>query len=107
MKISELFEPEPARWGLRGDPFLWRAMSEHLAETDLPDQPEEAGRLLHAAFAELTGVDLVADSPPSVYLERYAHGGMSSGMICLDTWRQQLMPMLIERATGVARDQAR
>ena len=37
MKVSELFEPEPARWGLRGDPFLWRAMSEQLAWTELPD----------------------------------------------------------------------
>jgi hypothetical protein len=29
---------------------------------------------------------------------RLAHGGMSSGMISLDTWRQQLMPILVERA---------
>jgi hypothetical protein len=33
-----------------------------------------------------------------VYREQYAHGGMSSGMISLDTWRQRLMPMLAERA---------
>jgi hypothetical protein len=81
-------------------------MSEQLAGTELPDTPEEAGRLLHAAFAELAGVDLVADSSSTVYRERYAHGGMSSGMISLDTWRQQLMPMLIERATGFARGEA-
>jgi hypothetical protein len=73
-------------------------MSEHLADTDLPDGPEEAGRLLHAAFTELAGVDLAADPAPSVYREQYAHGGMSSGWICLDTWRQRLMPLLIERA---------
>ncbi len=106
MKVSELFDPEPARWGLRGDPFLWRAMSEQLAWTELPDTPEQAGRLLHAAFAELAGVDLVADAASSVYRERFAHGGMSSGMICLDTWRQKLMPLLIERAAGFARGEA-
>jgi hypothetical protein len=33
-----------------------------------------------------------------VYLEQYAHGGMSSGMISLEAWRQRLMPMLVERA---------
>jgi hypothetical protein len=94
-----LFEPEPGQWGLRGDPHLWRAMSERLAGTDLPDTPEEAGRLLHAVFTELAGVDLVADPAPSVYREEYAHGGMVS----LDTWRQELMPMLMQRAAEYAR----
>ena len=103
MKASELFEPPPAQWGLRGDPHLWRAMSEHLAETELPGTSAEAGRLLHLTFAELTGVDLAADRSQSVYREQYAHGGMSSGMICLDTWRQELMPLLLERAAGLAR----
>jgi hypothetical protein len=55
-------------------------------------------RLLHAAFRELTGSDLTSDPASSVYREQYAHGGMSSGMISLDTWRQRLMPMLFERA---------
>jgi NADPH:quinone reductase-like Zn-dependent oxidoreductase len=53
------------------------------------------------AFTELAGVDLVANPARSVYQEEYAHGGMSSGMICLDTWRQQ--PMLIGRAERLAR----
>ena len=34
----------------------------------------------------------------SAYREQYARGGMSSGMISLDAWRQRLMPMLAERA---------
>jgi hypothetical protein len=101
MKASVLFDPEPRRWGLRGDPHLWEAMRERLAGTDLPETAEEAAGLLRAAFAELAGVDL-ADPAPSVYREQYAHGGMSSGMICLDTWRQKLMPMLVERATALA-----
>lgn len=103
MKASELFEPEPQQWGLRGEPYLWRAMSEYLAETELPGTLAETGRLLQLAFTELAEVDLVADPAQWVYLDRYAHGGMSSGMICLDTWRQELMPMLIERAGGFTR----
>ena len=39
-----------------------------------------------------------SDPASTAYLEQYAHGSMSSGMISLDTWRQQLMPMLFERA---------
>jgi hypothetical protein len=56
--------------------------------------------LLHAGFTELAGVDLASDRMPSVYREQYAHGGMSSGMISLDTWRQKLIPMLVERRSA-------
>jgi len=46
----------------------------------------------------VAGTDLASDPAASVYLEQYAHGGMSSGMISLEAWRQRLMPMLVERA---------
>lgn len=98
MKLSALFDPEPDTWGLRGDPHLWRALREHLTGIDLPASASEVTSILHAAFSELTSVDLATDPAPSAYQERYAHGGMSSGMISLDTWRQRLMPMLAERA---------
>ncbi len=38
---------------------------------------------------------------PEVCLEQYAHGGMSSGMISLDAWRQRLMPLLAGRARAL------
>lgn len=98
--MSALFDPEP-RWGLRGDPHVWRAMRERLADQDIPASPEELDRLLHTAFRELVGTDLARDPAPSVYQEQYAHGGLSSGMISLDTWRQKLMPLLAERARAL------
>ena len=98
MRVSDLFEPEPETWGLRGDPHLWRALRAHLAGQDVPAPVGELPSLLHAAFRELTGTDLTSDPASSVYREQYARGGMSSGMISLDTWREQLMPMLFERA---------
>ena len=98
VRVSDLFGPEPETWGLRGDPHLWRALRAHLAGQDLPASADELASLLHAAFRELTGSDLTSDPASSVYREQYAHGGMSSGMISLDTWRQRLMPMLFERA---------
>jgi hypothetical protein len=97
-KMAELFDPEPETWGLRGDPYLWRALREHLCATDVPASAGEAVSLLHAAFRELMGHDLASNTTPSVYQAQYAHGGMSSGMISLDTWRQRLMPLLAERA---------
>jgi hypothetical protein len=96
--MSALFDPEPRRWGLRGDPHLWSALRDHLRDREIPAAQAEVVGLLHAAFSELVGVDLAGDPAPSVYRERFAHGGMSSGMICLDTWRQRLIPMLAERA---------
>jgi hypothetical protein len=103
MKLSALFDPEPRSWGLRGDPYVWQALREHLSGTDMPASADEVVSLLHEAFSELVGIDLAADPSPSVYCERYAHGGMSSGMVHLDTWRQQLIPLLTERARTLAR----
>jgi hypothetical protein len=98
MNLAELFDPEPARWGLRGDPHVWRALRCHVDGRDVPASADEVIDLLYAAFREVTGVDLAADGAPSAYREQFAHGGMSSGMISLDTWRDRLMPLLAERA---------
>jgi hypothetical protein len=98
MKVATLFDPEPPTWGFRGDPYLWRALREHLAEVDMPSTSSELISVLHAAFRELAGVDLASDPASWVTREQYAHGGMSSGMISLDTWRTSLMPLLVERA---------
>jgi predicted kinase len=96
--MAVLFDPEPRTWGLRGDPHLWRALREHLSGVGIPPSADAVPGLLRAAFRELTGVDLASDPASSVCLAQYAHGGMSSGMISLDTWRQRLMPLLAERA---------
>jgi hypothetical protein len=96
--MAVLFHPEPNTWGLRGDPYLWRAMRKRLGDQPMPGSADEVARLLHAAFEELTGADLASDPADHVYRQEYAHGGMSSGMISLDTWRQELMPALVQRA---------
>jgi hypothetical protein len=84
MRVSALFDPEPQTWGLRGDPYLWRALRAHLAGQDIPTSPGGLTSLLHQAFRELAGVDLASDPAASAYLEQYAHGGMSSGTISLE-----------------------
>jgi hypothetical protein len=96
--MSALFDPEPTAWGLRGDPHLWSALREHLSATDMPASVSEAVSILHQAFRELVGVDLTRDGVGSVYREQFAYGGMSSGMVSLDAWRQHLMPLLADRA---------
>ncbi|MFF2197690.1 hypothetical protein [Streptomyces sp. NPDC058157] len=103
-KMSELFDPAPpVRWGLRGDPHVWEALRGALSGTDVPPSAEAVAALLRATFEELVEVDLHGEPAPHVYRERYAHGGMSGGMVHLDTWRQRLLPLLVERA-GRPRD---
>jgi hypothetical protein len=97
--VAVLFDPEPDTWGLRGDPYLWRALRKRLANEPMPGSPDKLARVLRATFEELTGTALADDSAEDIYREEFAHGGMSSGMISLETWRRQLVPTLVQRAT--------
>jgi len=96
--MADLFEPEPHRWGLRGDPFVWSALRERLSGTYLPPSAGEAESLLYATFNRLVAVDLATETVSSVYREEFAHGGMSSGHVSMEVWRAVLMPLLVERA---------
>jgi hypothetical protein len=99
--LSDLFDPEPQEWGLRGDPWVWRAMRDHLTGTYLPPSPGEIAKMLYAAFDRVAAVDLAVEVEPSVYREQFAHGGMSSGYVSLDAWRSRLMPLLIDRGLAL------
>jgi hypothetical protein len=59
----------------------------------------EAGSSTASALGELTGTALADESPEHICREEFAYGGMSSGMISLETWRRQLVPTLVQRAT--------
>ena len=100
MKVSALFEPEPGRWGLRGDRHLWHALRLHLAGEDLPGTVDEVMGLVAAAFGELAGADLATDHEEMTYREQYARAGLSSGWISLSAWRERLMPLIAERAAA-------
>ena len=99
LTLAVLFDPEPATWGLRGDPYLWRALRKRLADEPMPGSPDDVARVLHATFEELTGTALADDSAEHIHRGEFAHGGMSSGMISLETWRRQLVPARVQRAT--------
>lgn len=98
MTMGELFDPAPAQWGLRGDPYAWAAVREHLALTPVPAHDHEVQDLLFQAFLMEVGVDLRTAGDDHVYREEFAHGGMSGGHIHLPTWRERLVPLLVDRA---------
>ena len=93
--VGELFDSEPIQWGFRGDPYLWRELREKLRTTELPSEEAQFRRLLENAFWEATGEAL--SFCDFIIIERFAHGGMSSGGINGEFWRQKGFPLVIER----------
>lgn len=93
--ISALFSPEPSRWGLRGDPYLWSEMAEQFQGVPFPETSLELCSVLEDAFLRLTGHPVTY--PKHFRVDRYAHGGMSSGGIATEFWRERGIPLLLSR----------
>ena len=94
--ISVLFLPEPLQWGLRGDPFLWRDMAQAFEGVAVPDTVEEFKQMLEAMFLRLAGQPMNTDES-SVFVERYSHGGMSSGRVSYEFWERNGFALLLSR----------
>lgn len=93
--FAALFEPEPSRWGLRGDPHLWREMRAHLEGTPILGTDAQLGAHLAAAFAHLTGRPL--ETAGSIRVERFPRSGMSGGQVSPSWWRETGLPLLVSR----------
>ena len=94
-KASTLFDPEPTSWGLRGDPYFWRYLKEKLASVGMPTGPDALERFIRHEHLKLSGKELTMSS--MAYVERFAHGGMSSGGISGHWWTETGIPLLRER----------
>jgi hypothetical protein len=103
--FSALFKPPPDQWGLRGDPFLWRAMARVLSGSTFPRTEVQLIGLVETAFERLTGSRLPDENSTSeddsIYVKRYARGGMSSGQISLKFWRGSALPLLRSRYINI------
>ncbi len=95
MSVSDLFSDPLLGWGLRGDPYLWSALQSDFDRVPIPDTDSEFEAILHRQIAEHLGQSL--DSGESVYVEKFAHGGMSSGQVSLEYWRETALPLLLHR----------
>ncbi|ACU75034.1 hypothetical protein Caci_6180 [Catenulispora acidiphila DSM 44928] len=95
--IADLFDPEPATWGLRGDPYVWRSLRTMLAKRVLPTSERDLVEILRSSFRWTTGNDLQDQTTDRIYREELARGGMSSGQVDLEIWRNVLLPLLVER----------
>lgn len=90
-----LFEENLLGWGLRGDPHLWNKMKDFSQTVLLPPSEEELIGVLYQLFELLTGKPIT--TVEKFYVDKYAHGGMSSGYIDGQHWQKQIFPALIEK----------
>lgn len=95
LKASALFSTPPSQWGLRGDPFLWREMREYFRSLPVDVMYEGLQETIEKAFIELTGHDMAGEE--SFFIERFSHGGMSSGHIDPESWRTTIVDVLASR----------
>lgn len=96
--IGTLFDDEPVQWGLRGDPWLWRALAERLTDAPPPDDRGSLDAALRRAFAAEVGRTVTSVLEDTVAVPRFAHGGMSSGIVSLPWWRDVGLPRLLDRS---------
>ena len=98
MTLLTVFHTEPSQWGLRGDPYLWREMKDLLGPHPYPETEEDFLTLLEHTYEQITGSSLENQSSKyAVFIERYDHGGMSSGRVSPQFWIETGIPLLLAR----------
>ncbi|WP_156945968.1 hypothetical protein [Roseicyclus elongatus] len=95
LTLKELFIPRLDQWGYRGDPYLWDDIQRELQDKPLPGSVDELADVLVHVFRRLVGVDLALLERK--YLEEYSYGGISSGMVSGQFWRERGFPILLDR----------
>jgi hypothetical protein len=92
--LSLIFERKPSQWGMRGDPFMWDELQEKCVGESLDLDEDGIVMMVCDHFKAITGKALTYDA--EAYVEKYAHGGMSSGQVCGMFWMARGIPLLID-----------
>lgn len=95
VRVQETFDERPHQWGLRGDPYLWEELEKSLMNLFPAKSTDEFILLLESEFLRMVGVPISHNE--DVYVEKFAHGGMSSGYVCLSFWRNIGFPKLKQK----------
>jgi hypothetical protein len=70
-------------------------MQATLSEHAWPASADEFQWLLEQTYTQLTGTPISRRT--SIFVERYSHGGMSSGLVSPEFWRETAIPLLLDR----------
>lgn len=94
--VSCIMEPAPEQWGLRGDPFFWEELRQHFDKIPMPYDEWHLTLDIYRLFSQVTNGEWLSKAG-NIFVEKYAHGGMSSGHLSGSFWRDQMIPLLMER----------
>lgn len=93
--LSELFEECPRQYGLRGDEHFWKYLEGYFSTIEFPHSEDWLTDDIYRKFKEVSGVQLTVDAQP--YVEEFAHGGMSSGVLSGEFWITRAIPLIVGR----------
>lgn len=71
-------------------------MQDRLARVEMPETVFELIDLLNDTFQAVVGEDVNNLHIDVLDREEFEAGGMSSGQVAVSTWRERLIPILIE-----------
>jgi hypothetical protein len=92
--VNVIFKKPPARWFLRGEPFLWDDLEKLYSQYNLPISKERFEDILDVFMTKL--LKEAEYKHGIIYVKRYAHGGMSSGCINLIDWELKRRPYILK-----------
>ena len=96
MKLSVIFAEEPERWGFRGDPYFWKYLKD-LAENMEIISPIELEEWIKEQYRIVSGKPLTDEYGDFAVVDRFSHGGMSSGGVDNLWWLEEGIPLLKSR----------
>lgn len=101
------FHPPPNQWGLRGDPFLWEALSWEISREGQGRRGRNSDGISDALWQSLNRL-CETDFRNATELLRLSWlpktGGMSESCVAPETWRDSLVPLLVDRETASAQE---
>ena len=100
MKLLKIFEEKPERWGFRGDPYFWDYLKELAGNMDIIS-PDALEKWIKEEYLSLSGKALTDKYMDFAVVERFAHGGMSSGGVDNQWWMNEGIPLLKSRLTAL------
>ena len=95
LSAAVLFEPAPDKWGLRGDPHLWKDMQHAFRSVWLPISAEEFTKNSTIYLKKSPAKGCPSHAGPAC--PGMAAGGMSGEQVSGAFWLNEVLPMLVER----------
>ena len=93
MEKSSIFAVAPETWGLRGDPYFWEYLRDLIDEKEIK-AGDDIEALVKDEYFALSGKEMTGETGDFVRIERFAHGGMSSGGLSGQWWLNNGIPLL-------------